>query len=119
MIKICEHCGKEFETKYSFQKYCSEECYKKQSSLDRKEFCRKNKELVSQRNRLKYLRQKAKLPKRKCTVCGKFFTPSNKNQKNCRVHRGMALNSEIPFNGRDCHFCLDEPTCDHNHCAYF
>ena len=26
MIKICEICSKEFETKYSFQKYCSAEC---------------------------------------------------------------------------------------------
>lgn len=26
MIKTCEICGTEFETKYSLQKYCSSEC---------------------------------------------------------------------------------------------
>lgn len=35
----CAYCGKEFETKYSFKKYCSDECRKRQE----KELEKKNK----------------------------------------------------------------------------
>ena len=34
MIKVCEHCGKEFETNRSYQKFCSYKC-KQQNFYER------------------------------------------------------------------------------------
>lgn len=37
MVKVCEHCGKVFYTKFKFQKYCKP-CAKEVNRLKRKEW---------------------------------------------------------------------------------
>lgn len=44
MIKQCKHCGKEFEAKRNYQKYCSNDCRNKHYQDYHKEYYKKNRE---------------------------------------------------------------------------
>ena len=57
ITRICKGCGKEFTTEKNAQKYCSEECQKKQ-------------------------RKKTKQLKKRCSWCGRSFV-TTENRKYC------------------------------------
>lgn len=67
MKKICQHCGKEFETTNSRKIYCTRDCMYKAKNL------RKVKELSenSKKNFQKYIEENGS--KRNCLYCGKEF----------------------------------------------
>jgi len=67
MVKTCEICGKEFETGYSFKKYCSKKC--RRLSLNA-------------RQNLKRQRA-AKVEIHTCQNCGKQFETANKQKVYC------------------------------------
>jgi len=67
MEKVCEICGKAFETPTDKKKFCSIECTKKAKVL---------------RNR-KYKQAKRKTVTKICPVCGKEFEPKTNSQKYC------------------------------------
>ena len=56
MIKICEHCGKEYEARQFNQKYCSKTCSKKARYAEE-------------------VKNKSSLPPKKCAICGEEFIP--------------------------------------------
>lgn len=62
--KLCEVCNKEFKTNYSFQKYCSKECYKiahaKLQKVQKKKYYQDNKDKIKEYKR-KYERQRRKI----------------------------------------------------------
>ena len=65
--KICQHCGKEFETtRPTMQIYCSRACSQATSSA-------------------KYPSKRKPLEKRICPVCGTEFMQTNPKQKYCRI----------------------------------
>lgn len=57
MIKRCARCGKEFATKYPFQKYCSKECRHEAQREYRNNYQRRYRELNRERLR-EYARQR-------------------------------------------------------------
>lgn len=99
MTKACAYCGKEFETKHSFKKYCSDECRKRQEKeLEKKNKGKKKKyEKECEECHKKFLtsykvalycdecRAKRKEPfeKKQCVFCGEWFTPYIRSQKYC------------------------------------
>lgn len=68
MIKKCAVCGKEFETRFSWQVTCSPACRKKWRYAN----CRAY-----------YYRHRDPLHERKCVRCGKTFQPVHGAQKYC------------------------------------
>jgi len=76
--KICVYCGKEFETPYNKQKYCSNAC----KSKARLQHTQQQKYLYarSERNDDKYFKG---LGKRQCLYCGKEFAPIRRTEKFC------------------------------------
>ena len=92
MIKICEECGKEFETNRKSSRWCNGIHIRKclicgkefqvshQQIQDNKRCCsRKCSNLLSQKLNEFNLSNKI----RYCKECGKPFTPTNNNQKYC------------------------------------
>lgn len=59
VLKVCLHCGEEFEAKRSTAKFCDVSCRKKYN-----------------------YRQKNQLEEKIC-ICGKHFIPRNGNQEYC------------------------------------
>lgn len=64
MIKICEHCGKEYEARQFNQKYCSKTCSKKARYAEE-------------------VKNKSSLPPKKCAICGEEFVPKKISQTLC------------------------------------
>lgn len=64
MIKICEHCGKEYEARQFNQKYCSKTCSKKARYAEE-------------------VKNKSSLPPKKCAICGEEFIPKKISQTLC------------------------------------
>ena len=66
--KICPICGKEFNPKRAYQKYCGKRCAK----------------IAGTRQIMKYYnKEKAKRPPKKCKFCGKEFIANHKSRLYC------------------------------------
>lgn len=92
MIKVCEECGKEFETNLSRARWCND-VHTRTCIICGREFEMTRTALVgdtkccSRECAQKYARQaqvdKLQSTVRYCKECGKPFTPSNNNQHYC------------------------------------
>jgi len=89
MLKVCEYCEKEFETRDKRQKYCDRECYHKFIGFEKTikvcEYCKKEFE-AKKRNR-RYCSSecyhKDVKAIRICGCCGKEFFANSNYQKYC------------------------------------
>ena len=92
MIKICEECGKPFETNRSRSRWCSEKHFRN-CIVCGKEFELSRQQLVDNKrcccsecgNIFNHKQAKERLSKtiRICKECGKPFVPTNNNQQYC------------------------------------
>ena len=80
MKKVCEVCGKEYETLQPYQKTCSPECRKKKDAAYQKLYRE-----VYHDELLEKAKDYRNLPKVKkiCEVCGKEFVTTYRNKKTC------------------------------------
>lgn len=104
MIKICKHCGKEFETIYALKKFCCSKCQqvaygiKNRKELEKKicptcgveflqtyacqKYCSKKCLYASKFKKKADTRKSPRLPEG-CFNCGKDFVKSFPNEKFC------------------------------------
>ena len=110
MIKICKHCGKEFEPtdRNHLEKYCSVECRKAYQKEYQKEYIKYRKVPVAPKNKPKPLPY-CQIPQ-KCVICGKDFLPKNGWQICCSEECGEKRRRQVDRDRRKRYkLGIDEP----------
>lgn len=89
LIKVCEICGKEYQTTCKIQKYCSEECADHGALLRQREYRARYPEKIRRQNLESYYRNREKR-----RVYMKSYMQKNREKRRVYMQAYMQKNQE-------------------------